>query len=108
MRRPWYTYLLMVLGVLTLLGAVFRPASTAPGATVSGPHSVLRVLPGTPLALAGARTGDHYLTADTVVPQGGASAPVRVLRWRGDLPRAGSVTLLRNGQPLTLAVRPVR
>lgn len=108
MPRPWYTYVLLFLGILALLVAAFRPmvgaTSTAPGALV-GPQGRLAVRPGSPLARAGAQTGDRFLGGEsTEVAKSGESGPW--VRWKRGIPRSGSVELERNGKRRTVEVRP--
>src|SRR5690242_16185331 len=99
MPRPWYTYLLLVLGGFALLAALFRPTigatSSAPGAVAQGPERRLLVGQLGPLAHAGIRTGDRFVSGETIYidePEGRAQeAAPRPLRWVRDIPRPGQV-----------------
>ncbi|MGV3720759.1 MAG: hypothetical protein ACO1SX_07590, partial [Actinomycetota bacterium] len=70
MRRPWYSYPLLLFGCLALIGALFRPVfgvtSTAPGALVVGAEQRLVVQPGSPLARAGIKSGDRFVSGETI------------------------------------------
>ncbi len=107
-RRPWYSYLLLFIGILALLAAVFRPmlgvTSVAPGAKL-GPVNGLVVQPGGPLDQAGARTGDRWIKGESVEPSGAGNA-IAALGWKRGIPRSGGVELERAGQRLTVDVRP--
>lgn len=109
MRRPWYTYVLLFVGILFMLGALFRPVvgatSVAPGARVEGPSQILVVLSGSPLERAGARTGDRFVRSDVIQIARGENG-ASVLRWRAEIPRSGPVLLERNGVSLQHEVRP--
>jgi signal transduction histidine kinase len=108
MRRPWYSYILVTIGILAVLWAFFRPPSSVggsgPGAVVRGPRKrVTRVWAGSALAAAGLRPGDLFLSADTIRRSdfGGE------LIWKGD-PLAGKVQIQRLGYQLEIYVYPVR
>jgi signal transduction histidine kinase len=107
--RPWYTYLLLFIGGLVLLGALFQPVagfnSTAPGAVV-GPNRTLLVRPGSPLARAGVRTGDRFMQGETVRAPDSPMEEGGRLRWSDRVPKAGKVGVLRGGKLRTFAVRP--
>jgi signal transduction histidine kinase len=109
MRRPWYTYLLLFLGGLGLLGAAFRPmvgvTSTAPGGR-AGLDGRLTVSPGSPLDRAGVRTGDRFLSGDTVEEGRAPGEDSPTLRWTRGIPRSGHVEVTRGGERLWLEVRP--
>jgi len=109
MRRPWYTYLLLFIGCLALLGALFQPrvggAATPPGAVVSGPQRVvILVRPGSPLARAGLRPGDRFVHGESVQVARGSGE----IRWTLDIPRSGNVEILREGRRQWLEVRPAQ
>ncbi|HEU4753582.1 MAG TPA: hypothetical protein VFU47_10785, partial [Armatimonadota bacterium] len=109
MNRPWYTYLLLFVGSLALLGAAFGPmvgvVSRPPGAVIAA-DGRLRVQPDSPLAGAGARSGDRWISGDTVDLGGKAGSSPRPLRWKRGIPRSGSIRVSRAGRPLWLQVRP--
>lgn len=114
MSRPWYTYLLLTLGVFSLLAALFRPTvgatSTAPGGVAQGAERRLLVGPISPLARAGVRSGDRFVHAETVYVDEGpgphAAAP-RPLRWLRDIPRPGEITVRRGEKTLQFTVAPI-
>jgi signal transduction histidine kinase len=110
LKRPWYSYLLVFIGSLALLGAAFGPAvgvvGTPPGGTVSGPQRRLKVQEGGPLARAGIKTGDRWLSSETIVPAGKDGDPVRTLRWKGGIPRSGTVQVEQAGQSRWVQVAP--
>jgi len=109
MRRPWYIYPLLFIGCVALLGALFRPVfgvtSKAPGASLLDTEKHLAVSPGSPLAQAGALTGDQYVDGESVEVALAPDGP-STLRWRRGIPRSGTVHLRRGGKPLWIEVRP--
>lgn len=110
MRRPWYTYLLMFAGTIALLTAAFRPmvgaTSTDPGGHVIGPQQTLYVRPGGPLDRAGVQAGDLFVEGESVELAGSATDPMRSVRWKGGIPRSGSVSVKRAGKTTQLPIRP--
>lgn len=107
MRRPWYSYLLLSLGILMLLGAVFRPLSSVggagPGAVIHGPEGrVTHVWAGSPLDRAGVRLNDRFVSGENI-ERGDFGGE---LVWKENQPRSGQVTVLRDGRRLTMVARP--
>lgn len=109
MSRPLYTYFLVFLGVVALLGALFRPAigvaSIEPGGALNA-AGVLMVQPGGPLDRAGARTGDLWISAESIAAQGPAGDESRPIVWKGGIPRGGEVRLRRGTAPLVVTLQP--
>jgi len=109
MARPWYTYVLLFIGILALLVAAGRPmvgsTSTAPGADV-GADRRLVVRPGSPLEGAGAKTGDRFEGAETVEVSRTSDDQPGSLRWKRGIPRSGSVQLFRGGKHVSVQVKP--
>lgn len=109
MRRPWYSYPLLLFGCVALLGAIFRPVfgvtSTAPGALVVGPEQRLVVRPGSPLSRAGVMSGDRFVSGETIHVTDPSDGPL-ALRWRRGIPQSGSVTVRRGETRLALPVKP--
>lgn len=110
MSRPWYTYALLFLGILSLLAALFRPmagaSSAEPGAVAHGPEHRLVVAPAGPLERAGIRSGDRFQRGQYVVLGGTPGDEVRPLRWRREFPRTGEVRVLRGDSPVEVIVNP--
>lgn len=107
MRRPWYSYILIVFGSLWLFWAAVRPPAsvggTGPGAVVSGPsRRVMFVWAGSALDRAGLHAGDLFLSGETIERSG----IVGDLGWKGSVPREGWITIRRNGTDLQLHVSP--
>src|SRR2546421_656495 len=69
-RRPWYTYLLLFIGIVAMLAALAPPAAGVaamdPGGLVLGPQRRLFVRPGSPLSRSGARSGDRFVSSEVV------------------------------------------
>ncbi|MFN3653152.1 MAG: sensor histidine kinase [Armatimonadota bacterium] len=111
MRRPWYQYPLLFVGILLLLGALFGPTigvtSVPPGGVVSGEERVLQVADGSPLARAGARTGDRWVKSEVIAPAAAPAGERSPLGWKNGIPRSGEVELRRNGAGVWLQVQPV-
>jgi signal transduction histidine kinase len=110
MRRPWYAYVLLFIGTLILLGAVFQPVV---GATVTDPGGVLgpkgrfvRIRAGSPLDRAGAQVGDRFIHGDHI--EVGRSTPggLTPLRWKTRIPQAGTVELKRGEESVRIEVKP--
>src|SRR5688500_9756462 len=101
MRRPWYTYLLLFIGLIALLGALFRPTvgatSTAPGGRLLGKERRLEVQEGSPLDRAGIENGDRFVQGEFI--EAGESHPdgTTWLRWTRGIPRSGNVEVVRSG-----------
>lgn len=110
MRRPWYTYILLFVGGIALLGAAFRPMVGAltqdPGGVSKGPTKELVVREGSPMSRAGIRSGDRFESSETIELGGDENDPERPLRWTRDIPQSGQVAFSRGGRTLSLDVRP--
>lgn len=111
MRRPWYNYLLLLAGGIGLLVVLFSPTvaatSTDPGGLLLGHGDGLFVRPGSPLSRAGVTYRDLFVDSDVVErPRSDADGELW-LRWKQGIPRRGSVSVLRDGRVLTVAIHPV-
>jgi signal transduction histidine kinase len=101
-RRPWYSYLLVALGVLTLLGVLFGSPREAPGARVPLVGRVVtHVEPGSPLDRAGLRPGDVVVALSGVRAEGIGGD----LAWTSGASRA-DLEVERAGARVRVAVRP--
>src|SRR5688500_7066614 len=111
MARPWYTYLLLLIGAFTLLVALGRPAvgvtSVDPGGALGPENRFAVVRPGSPLARAGVESGDRFGPAESMETSSGTASTMRPLEWVNGIPRSGSLVIERGGTNRTLTVQPV-
>jgi signal transduction histidine kinase len=111
MRRSWYSYLLVFAGSLAVLIATFRPmvgaTSAMPGAVVLGPEQRLIIPAASPISRAGLQTNDRFVRAETVEVARLEGEALPLLRWKGSIPRAGTIEYVRSGKRGVAEISPI-